>query len=577
VSRCLTWDGPPARQLPAEPHDTGAMTADPALINGRGARDLPSGPQTGRSAKPQQRRLWPLALPLASNATAAATMIFSTPLLKLNPAPPATSPGPRPYPQRLSREHNRLAAVSPDTAAIAHSVQGNRHGKCSRPRSLSALLALKAAKGTEGRDGHPAAAELPGDQAARPGERGIGVAGQPARRPAGRPTVSPQALPTPPAGYKHPPVRTPGSEVAHVVGAGRRPVAACRSRSRSTALVRCMSFGVARRSYRLLSTDHACQASFMVGDAMRSQLPWRGIAGWRRELTVADTPAPDRRQHEVAVSAHAEAPVMPAIVRDSLWRSPNLIPAVGGQRHTLGWQDARQHGPCFVLARIGFVGEKILDRFPLTEQGWAQAWAALAALDPAAAGEVAKVVKQWLAAHAAKTDAMQRQADMYEALVSAGGATVFRSLGVQVLVPDGKVYTIGYHNSAAKTDTSQLLGPLAGAQAMVTDGAQAWSPGRAMFLPVGLTGLATKTKADAAVVFPDGTVHTVALDGNNAVREAQKQVVQFNALAGASAVAATETGGDAAAKLRKIQELRDAGVLTQEEYETKRARVIDSI
>ena len=98
-----------------------------------------------------------------------------------------------------------------------------------------------------------------------------------------------------------------------------------------------------------------------------------------------------------------------------------------------------------------------------------------------------------------------------------------------------------------------------------------------MFLPIGLAGLATKTKADAAVVFPDGTVHTVALDGNNAVREAQKQVVQFNALAGAAAPTATETGSDPAVRLRKLQELRDAGLLTQEEYETKRAEVINSI
>jgi hypothetical protein len=112
---------------------------------------------------------------------------------------------------------------------------------------------------------------------------------------------------------------------------------------------------------------------------------------------------------------------------------------------------------------------------------------------------------------------------------------------------------------------------------MVTDGAQAWSPGRAMFLPIGLAGLATKTKADAAVVFPHGTARTVPLDGNYAVREAQKQVVQFNALAAASAPTATEAGSDPAVKLRKLQELRDAGLISQEEYDTKRAEVINSI
>lgn len=37
---------------------------------------------------------------------------------------------------------------------------------------------------------------------------------------------------------------------------------------------------------------------------------------------------------------------------------------------------------------------------------------------------------------------------------------------------------------------------------------QAWSPGRAMFLLIGLAGLATKTVAAAAVIFPVGKVHT---------------------------------------------------------------------
>jgi Short C-terminal domain len=69
----------------------------------------------------------------------------------------------------------------------------------------------------------------------------------------------------------------------------------------------------------------------------------------------------------------------------------------------------------------------------------------------------------------------------------------------------------------------------------------------------------------------------VALDGDNAVRETQKQVVQFDALARASVPAATEHGSDPAARFRKLQELRDAGLLTQEEYETKRTEVINSI
>ena len=268
---------------------------------------------------------------------------------------------------------------------------------------------------------------------------------------------------------------------------------------------------------------------------------------------------------------------MPAVLPATLSRSPYLIP-VSNQQHFLGWQDTKKDGPCFILVRLGVMGNsKVLDRFPLTADGWARAWAALVKIDAGAAQAVAKKVQERLAADAARTAEMERRAQVYEAFVYRGGATVFRALGVWVLAGGGKVYAIGSHDPATKANTSRLLGPLAGAEALVTDGAQAWSPGRAMFLPIGLAGLATKTKADAAVVFPDGTVHTVALGGNNAVREAQKQVVQFNALAGAGAPAATEMGNDPAVKLRKLQELRDAGLLTQDEYETKRAEVINSI
>ena len=220
----------------------------------------------------------------------------------------------------------------------------------------------------------------------------------------------------------------------------------------------------------------------------------------------------------------AAAPMMPVVSPDTLGRgSPQLIVSTG-LRHSLGSMNAKKVGPCFVVARLSAMTIKVLERFPLTQEGWAQAWAALVKLDPGAAQAVASRLQQW---------------------ADARSAIVFRWLGVQVPAGGGTVCTIGAYNSTTKTSTSRSLGPLAGAQAMVTDGSQAWSPGRAMFLPVSLAGLATKAKADAAVVFPDGTVHMSPLDGNFAVREAQKDVVRFNAMAGAavSATPAASEGG----------------------------------
>lgn len=150
----------------------------------------------------------------------------------------------------------------------------------------------------------------------------------------------------------------------------------------------------------------------------------------------------------------------------------------------------------------------------------------------------------------------------------AGPDAIFPSLGVQVRRETVEAY-------AAPPGTG-ALGPLAGAEARLTDGSQAWSPGRAMFLPVGLAGLATKTKAAAFVIFADGTYHETALNGNAAVRTAQAEAIKFNLMAGTPAPAA-QPQDDMAAILRKLASLHDEGLLTDEEFAVKRAEVIARI
>ena len=171
----------------------------------------------------------------------------------------------------------------------------------------------------------------------------------------------------------------------------------------------------------------------------------------------------------------------------------------------------------------------------------------------------------------------QRQSELFAAFVGAGSTTKFSALGVQVLAGDDKVYTIGTHDSYARSNNSRVLGPLAGAEATVTDSTSAFSPGKALLMPLATAALARKEIADAMVTFPDGTVHTRSLDGSQAVRDARKQAVQFNALAGTPAAPAPDVADGPAARLRQLQELHEAGLLTQAEYEAKRADVVDSI
>jgi Short C-terminal domain len=149
---------------------------------------------------------------------------------------------------------------------------------------------------------------------------------------------------------------------------------------------------------------------------------------------------------------------------------------------------------------------------------------------------------------------------------------VFPALGVQVRgdIVERYVPGSGYR--------PRVLGPLAGAQAQLTDGHQAWSPGRAVFLPIGMAGLATKTRATAFVIFPDGSYHEEALNGNKAVGAAQSEALKFNLLASPPAAQQPQPAQeDTAATIRKLADLHREGLLTDEEYAAKRAEVIARI
>jgi hypothetical protein len=142
---------------------------------------------------------------------------------------------------------------------------------------------------------------------------------------------------------------------------------------------------------------------------------------------------------------------------------------------------------------------------------------------------------------------------------------IFPALGVQVRGEAVEKYGAPMGSAA--------LGPLAGAEARVTDGSQAWSPGLAMFMPMGLAGLATKTKAAAFVIFTDGRFRETELNGNAAVRAAQAEVIKFNLMAAASAPPPQQQD-DVAATLRKLSSLHAEGLLTDDEFAAKRAEVI---
>jgi len=93
----------------------------------------------------------------------------------------------------------------------------------------------------------------------------------------------------------------------------------------------------------------------------------------------------DARQSSAALRS---TPAMPDVAGYELYQGAPLLLVDSGVRLSLGWQVDRKAGPCFVLARTGF-RVSVTERFPLTDEGWAQAWAALVASDAAAAEAIA--------------------------------------------------------------------------------------------------------------------------------------------------------------------------------------------
>jgi hypothetical protein len=88
--------------------------------------------------------------------------------------------------------------------------------------------------------------------------------------------------------------------------------------------------------------------------------------------------------------AGGTVPAMP-VIRSSERFIGRPYPLLDGLTPVIGWQgrpDA-QGGFAFVVMSRGVFGPyKVVERFPLSEQGWAEAWQALVKLSPAAAGKI---------------------------------------------------------------------------------------------------------------------------------------------------------------------------------------------
>jgi hypothetical protein len=106
----------------------------------------------------------------------------------------------------------------------------------------------------------------------------------------------------------------------------------------------------------------------------------------------------------------SDIPLPPVVKPDEIWLgTPNVL--VEG-RYSIGWQGRLEQkgGPSFVTVRRSALGTlKIVERYPLTEEGWAQAWRALVKLDSAMAQKILPVLAQ----RVEKADDFARRRKLY--------------------------------------------------------------------------------------------------------------------------------------------------------------------
>ncbi|HXB49605.1 MAG TPA: SHOCT domain-containing protein [Streptosporangiaceae bacterium] len=138
---------------------------------------------------------------------------------------------------------------------------------------------------------------------------------------------------------------------------------------------------------------------------------------------------------------------MPSVAPGMVYRgSPELLVDYG-VHYSLGWQDHRKAGPSIVLVRLRWFGGPVKGQFPLTEQGWANAWRALCSADPSAAAAIAAKLARQAERHnaAAALAALDQQSLCYLPRVTFKGGSggsplakdqvyILRFLGDQISV-----------------------------------------------------------------------------------------------------------------------------------------------
>jgi len=311
-------------------------------------------------------------------------------------------------------------------------------------------------------------------------------------------------------------------------------------------------------------------------------------------------------------------PPMPAVPASELYRGSSRMIRYD-VRHSVGWEHHRTAGRGFVVARLPQLGgTKVLARFPLTPEGWAGAWQALAELDPAAATAIGSTL-----AAGAERRRLAEQRGKWVRLDSmrydggSGSGTLFRGQAYDLRFLDDRLTIARPATNAAVTELAY-----GDVEALEVDGADRGRSGGEMiavisaaalggalvgFFILGLLGLilgalllgllagvamalAYPAKAILRLRGPDteiffskagrdpGTLRIALSEPLLAIDRARAAVPPLAPAGppepGPTADAAPPSEGTVADQLTKLAALLADGLLSREEFEQLKARVI---
>jgi Short C-terminal domain len=295
-----------------------------------------------------------------------------------------------------------------------------------------------------------------------------------------------------------------------------------------------------------------------------------------------------------SLSKAADVPGIPVVKPEEIWSgTPNVL--VDGGRYTLGWQGwpERKGGPGFVIARRSSLGTlKVVERYPLTVEGWAQAWQSLVEIDAPMVEKVRAVLARRAeedSGFAERRALDARSLSYVPRIIYVGGYSSRPELAA------GHMYELRFLEdrlSVSRQGSLQALTEFSYADIQAVEVAgpglvKRWSPGQQAMLTAafGVSGAlvaygSTRIKTFVRVQSRDGELfflHTELLPedlrihlsrGLGAVREAQTSAA--DSLDNQS----QPCSGSLVDELTRLAGLLDSGLLTREEFDQLKAKLI---